>query len=271
MMRPMEPARWWNAWTEPVIEHLRVAEVLIADAAGPLDPLEQEGIAGASQARQLEFRAGRCVARELLRGLGALEPVVLRARDRSPVWPLGFVGSIAHTDTTCLVVVARSPWIESVGVDIEPNEALEEDLFADVATPRERAWLASVPASRRGHCARRLFAAKEAVYKCLHPIDQEFLGFHDVEIDFTELASPFAERHTRESSVPDSRHVVDAAHAGAPAEAATGRSHPALASFRVRCNVSPSSSDARIVGWSVEDGGFIRAFACLPSPRVASL
>lgn len=259
MMRAAELSSWLGVGDELATAQLRVAEAPIASAAGELDPLEFDGIAGASPTRLLEFTAGRCLARELLRGMGAPRPIVLRARDRSPVWPLGFVGSIAHTDSTCLVVVGRSPLVESVGVDVEPAESLEEDLFAEIATARELRWLATVDADRRGRFARRLFAAKEAVYKCLYPIDQEFLGFHDVELEFTEIA-------------PSREAVVDeAAERIADGAVPTQRpSRPRLASFRVRCDVSPSGSDARVVGWTLEGGGLIRAFACLPAPVVGA-
>src|SRR5437667_3257012 len=59
--------------------------------------------------RRLEFAAGRQCAHEALRVLAPLDghsPIGI-ALDRSPVWPPGFVGSIAHTQGFASAAVAR--------------------------------------------------------------------------------------------------------------------------------------------------------------------
>jgi len=70
--------------------------------------------------------------------------------------------------------------IAAVGVDVEPAEELPLDLIDLVAAPAEQTMIGGV---RFG--GRLLFVAKEAVYKAVYPLDQIFLGHHDVEIDFT--------------------------------------------------------------------------------------
>lgn len=228
------------------IEAFRVAEARIADALGALDPLEQQSIDGASTVRVHEFTAGRCLARVLLKELGADRPVVLRARDRSPVWPVGFVGSIAHTQNMCIVVVARASHFESIGVDAEPEGLLEDDLVPEITTERERVELGRLSGKVRAHQAQRLFVAKEAVYKCLHPIDQEFLRFQDVEVEFT---APFA---------------------GAEAGSDPRSELSALVPFRAHCVVSPSRSDTRLVGVLAAGSGLVRAFAFVPTRATRS-
>ena len=47
-----------------------------------------------------------------------------------------------------------------------------------IATPQELRRIADDPL--RG---RLLFAAKEAVYKAVYPLDRVFLEFHDIEVD----------------------------------------------------------------------------------------
>ena len=47
-----------------------------------------------------------------------------------------------------------------------------------VATPQERRSLGDDPYSER-----LLFAAKEAVYKAVYPLDRIFFEFHDIEVD----------------------------------------------------------------------------------------
>ena len=47
-----------------------------------------------------------------------------------------------------------------------------------IATPRELRAIADDPLG-----AKLLFAAKEAVYKAVYPLDRVFLEFHDIEVD----------------------------------------------------------------------------------------
>jgi 4'-phosphopantetheinyl transferase EntD len=95
-----------------------------------------------------------------------------------PQWPDGFVGSIAHDSTIATAALACRTDHISIGIDIEPAEALEPDLIEIVATERERSTLADAPLQ-----SRLLFAIKEAVYKAVYPLDRTFLEHHDVEVD----------------------------------------------------------------------------------------
>jgi 4'-phosphopantetheinyl transferase EntD len=55
---------------------------------------------------------------------------------------------------------------------------LPADMLELIATPQELRTIADDPL--RG---KLLFAAKEAVYKAVHPLDSVFLEFHDIEVD----------------------------------------------------------------------------------------
>jgi 4'-phosphopantetheinyl transferase EntD len=66
----------------------------------------------------------------------------------------------------------------ALGIDVEPAEALSPELLDLVATPQERAAIDYDP-----YRGRLLFAAKEAVYKAVYPLDRTFLDHHDVQID----------------------------------------------------------------------------------------
>jgi len=122
--------------------------------------------------------AARIVAKALLAKLGAAPGVELtRAASRAPVWPPGFVGSLAHDAEYAAAAVARSTSLRGVGIDIEPALPLPEDLLAMIATRSEREQI-------NGDLvlARLLFCIKEAVYKATNPIDGVFLGHRDVEV-----------------------------------------------------------------------------------------
>lgn len=155
----------------------------------PLDellPAEFDLIGRAAPQRMLEFRAGRHCARAALARLGVAGPV-LRAPDRSPIWPEGVVGSIAHTRSEgrafCGAVVARSSDVESLGLDVEFEAPLEHKLWKRILREREVEWISALPIAERGIFAMLVFSAKESVYKCQHGLSRTFLEFADVEID----------------------------------------------------------------------------------------
>ena len=144
---------------------------------------ERSAVASAVPARQREFAAGRTCARALLARLG-LAPVALPpGHDRRPQWPPGVLGSIAHDKHLCAVVVARAQRFASLGIDIEPAEPLERELWSTLFLARELEALDRLPPAQRGRTARLFFSAKECVYKCVHPLLGTGFGFHDVEIE----------------------------------------------------------------------------------------
>jgi len=133
--------------------------------------------------------AARIVARTLLAKLGAPPDVELpRSASRAPVWPPGFVGSLAHDDDYAAAAVARSDSLRGVGIDIEPALPLPEELLKTIATRSEMKQINGDLA-----LARLIFCVKEAVYKATHPIDGVFLAHHDVEVS---LASSVAVTRT---------------------------------------------------------------------------
>src|SRR5215510_10019530 len=122
--------------------------------------------------------AVRTVARELLERLGCAEKALPKSISGSPIWPNGFIGSLAHDSRVAIATVGKRCNVRALGIDVEPAELLPHDLLDIVATPREREKIEDDP------CAGRLlFAAKEAVYKAVNPIDHTFLGHQDIEID----------------------------------------------------------------------------------------
>ena len=122
--------------------------------------------------------AARTVARELLERLGCAQKALPKSISGAPIWPDGFIGSLAHDSRVAIATVGKRCDVRALGIDIEPAELLPHDLLDIVATPREREKIADDPCG-----GRLLFAAKEAVYKAVNPIDHTFLGHHDIEID----------------------------------------------------------------------------------------
>jgi len=122
--------------------------------------------------------AARRVARELMASMGLADLPIPRSTFGAPIWPAGVVGSMAHDNRIAVAAVGLRRNLDAVGIDIEPVELLSQDMLELIATPRERRTIADNLLGTK-----LLFAIKEAVYKAAYPLDNEFLDFHDIEVD----------------------------------------------------------------------------------------
>jgi 4'-phosphopantetheinyl transferase EntD len=122
--------------------------------------------------------AARIVARQLLSKFGIHQVVIATSERGAPIWPAGFVGSLAHDAHIAVAAAASSDDFLGLGIDVEPAEPLPKELIDAVATPTERWWYAKDVLQ-----SRVLFAIKEAAYKATNPLDGTFLGFQDVTVD----------------------------------------------------------------------------------------
>ncbi|MGO8740223.1 4'-phosphopantetheinyl transferase family protein [Rhodoblastus sp.] len=145
---------------------------------GRLWPEEGQALAAFGDERKRASGAARALARDLLAKFGAPPCAIGRDREGVPLWPPGFVGSLAHDETHVLVAVAGSEKVAALGVDLEPDAPLAPGLAELVATPAERARYDEALLRRP-----ILFVVKEAVFKALFPADRRFLDFHDIEAD----------------------------------------------------------------------------------------
>jgi 4'-phosphopantetheinyl transferase EntD len=161
----------------------------VGDPAAPpegLLPEEREGTGTMVDKRLREFAAGRRCAHRALLELGWGTAFVARGEDRAPLWPEGITGSITHTEGWCAAVVAPRASHVALGLDAEPAAPLDPSLWPAVLGTDERAWLATRPSALRGHLARLLFAAKEAVHKCQYPLTGHLLDFDEVSVQVDE-------------------------------------------------------------------------------------
>ena len=122
--------------------------------------------------------AARIVARELLAQLGHSRALLPKSASGEPIWPAGIAGSLAHDDEVAVAAVGPQRDVGSVGIDVEPAALLPPDMLELIATPQELHKIADDPL--RG---KLLFAAKEAVYKAVYPLERVFLEFRDIEVD----------------------------------------------------------------------------------------
>jgi 4'-phosphopantetheinyl transferase EntD len=138
-----------------------------------------------AEKRRTEFALGRTAARQALRELGlGNPPPVLQKAGREPSWPQGIVGSITHCGSWALAAVARSKFLEGLGIDLEDVEAVPHQEIADlVCRAPEREWVFQGGDSRLKLAM--LFSAKESAYKALHPLCRRFFDFHGVELTWS--------------------------------------------------------------------------------------
>jgi 4'-phosphopantetheinyl transferase EntD len=177
----------------------------IDGAADGLLAAELAVIAGAVPRRRAEFAAGRRAARRALATVGIGPEAIGRGERGVPIWPLGTTGSISHAGGwAAAVVVAEPATTRSLGLDLEVVGAVERELWPTLFRSVERTgWsdaelLAPTVA----------FAAKEAAFKALFPVDRterEFLEAAVHVVDPTRVTVAF---DGRSAPVPVSWRVV---------------------------------------------------------------
>lgn len=142
---------------------------------GALLAEESDALRAAIPARAREFAAGRIAARQAL-GQRLAIPM---GPDRAPIWPQGWAGSISHAAGWAVAIAREGGAL--IGVDLEADEDLPEDILPEILTPAER-----LRQSGDLRLARRIFAIKEAVYKAQYPVTQQVFDFQTLEISLSE-------------------------------------------------------------------------------------
>jgi len=140
--------------------------------------VEAASIASRVDAARQASGAARLLGRELMAQLGVPPAPIPNDASGAPIWPEGLIGSFAHDDTIAVAAVGLRQVAASAGIDIEPAIPLPADVRELVLTAAEQTQ------TERDPCGGRLvFAVKEAVYKAVHPLDQTFLEYHDIDVD----------------------------------------------------------------------------------------
>jgi len=150
-----------------------------------LDVLEAELplIKNAVEKRRREFSAGRNCARQALRALGCADTPILHDQNRAPLWPPGIVGSITHSNTHAAAVAAENSKLCGLGIDMEIISRVSPAITRKILTTSEKRYLQQQKETAKQHLRALFFSAKEAIYKCLHPLLQCRIGFEDARIE----------------------------------------------------------------------------------------
>jgi len=174
-----------HAILPPEVVAVTDAELGLDESAvlASLYPVEARQIAGAVAGRRADFAWARACAREAMSRLGVQSGPIVRGGKGMPVWPPGVVGTLTHTDGLRAAALAPADRVRSVGLDVEPHEALADGVLEVVSLPEEAAWVRAMGAEIGSvHWDKLLFTAKEATYKAWFPLTRRWLGFEDAHI-----------------------------------------------------------------------------------------
>lgn len=150
--------------------------------AGDEDAFADCSAGAASIERRRASGAARIAARRLLQELGSdgFAPLT-RLAGGLPEWPKEVLGSLAHDEVYAVAAVGWRGRLVGLGVDIEPAEPLPEDLLDLVLRPPEQSETEGDGVARR-----LVFAAKEAVFKAVYPLNRTAFEYPDVEVRLRE-------------------------------------------------------------------------------------
>lgn len=166
-------------------------------------PTELEALGNSIVKVKRASGAARIVARNLMLQFGQTQQAVPKSSSGAPIWPSGFVGSLAHDSQVAIAAMARRNDFSSLGIDAEPAEPLDANLLSLVATTTELKRIADDP-----YRGRLLFAVKEAVYKSVYPLDGIFLEHHDVEVSLAAGTATIRTGRTVRFRYGLSTHIV---------------------------------------------------------------
>jgi 4'-phosphopantetheinyl transferase EntD len=156
------------------------AERIAPVDASALWPEERPSVQGAVPARLQDFVAGRTAARRALAALGQAACALPMAPDRSAIWPDGLSGSIAHAAGYAVAVARQGT---PLGVDIEDDADIARDLWSIICGPQE---LRHLPQDHPGRTVRRLFCAKEAVFKAQPQGNRAMFGHETLHVSLAD-------------------------------------------------------------------------------------
>ena len=96
--------------------------------------------------------------------------------DGQVCWPEGVVGSISHAPGLAGAIVGWKKDFESLGLDIEKKDRVQEETWNRLFTENEQKYLLQFPLGGQSEKATEIFSLKEAFYKFQWPITKTFLG-----------------------------------------------------------------------------------------------
>ncbi|MEA9391682.1 4'-phosphopantetheinyl transferase superfamily protein [Acerihabitans sp. TG2] len=131
--------------------------------------------------RKAEFLAGRYCCSRLLKIAGARSTYV-GSQKGVPLWPLGWYGSISHTDSYVIVVLANETLALMPGVDIEKYDSKLLLSVVEMFSSPNKLIILRASTLDFTKALLLLFSAKESLFKSLWPETTGGVDFHFANI-----------------------------------------------------------------------------------------
>jgi len=152
--------------------------------------------------RRAEYLASRVCVRFALSLMGIDNFVLSNDAARAPVWPVGIIGSLSHTQHRVSLLLAQATCRKLLGVDCEQliSSNTADEMQKMIIREEEKAVLqrSGLPFTSALTVA---FSIKESLYKAIFPSLREFMDFASAEIiDCAPAASTIVLRLTRHFS-----------------------------------------------------------------------
>eukprot|EP00550_Attheya_septentrionalis_P006272 CAMPEP_0198295792 /NCGR_PEP_ID=MMETSP1449-20131203/29602_1 /TAXON_ID=420275 /ORGANISM="Attheya septentrionalis, Strain CCMP2084" /LENGTH=476 /DNA_ID=CAMNT_0043996201 /DNA_START=203 /DNA_END=1633 /DNA_ORIENTATION=+ len=121
------------------------------------------------------------------------EHCILRDQYGRPGLPQGYLGSISHKKNTGVALVAcdderlistdsNDTPIKGIGVDIEQTFSKNKNIGKRILTERELKELGNIEGVTRDEEVLLRFSLKESLYKAMHPLICQYVGFQEAEM-----------------------------------------------------------------------------------------
>ena len=138
--------------------------------------------------RRAEYLAGRILARKLLLEFGIKNKIIVSNHHRCPIWPRNIVGSISHSSSIAICIMAKSSEYSGLGVDIEKvfSQTTTSQIKSLVFDSNEwnKLRCSGIPIELAGTIG---FSAKESLFKALYPSVGNYFDFSSATISQLDM------------------------------------------------------------------------------------
>lgn len=136
--------------------------------------------------RKCEFFAGRVCAQQALYKIANHNVSAVGIKEREPVWPSGYIGSITHTNQLAAACIAKSSDFTNIGIDIEPIIKIDicNSILNEVMNSHEINLLRLHYSKyiARDTFLTLIYSSKESIFKALFKDVQIFFSFDAISL-----------------------------------------------------------------------------------------
>lgn len=135
--------------------------------------------------RFADFCTGRYCLRKSIAPYNFTGDILIGDRGM-PLLPDHITASLSHSKKLCGAVASLKQNNISLGIDIETNGRVHEEMWRLLFTPKETTYLSAQNKVNSDLLSTVFFSMKEAYYKMQFPLTGVYLDFPEVEIEHTD-------------------------------------------------------------------------------------